>query len=134
VRDTCGVGGGERGRDLRSDERRRGRRHRTVLADDLGEASCRYALAHDPQLLGLLDDVEDRHEVWMAHRAGGARTACGVGRMLLQGDIAAEDLVERPARRARTAVTERLLQPVPPCDQSVLGGAVDHSLTHAHSP
>jgi hypothetical protein len=133
VRSARGVDGRERGCDLRADVRRRGGGHPTVVADQLSEATSRYVFGDEPPR-GLLDDIEDRHEMRVLHRGGDARPCHGVGRELFENDAAAHGLVDCPPDDARSTPVDHVLHAVPSRDQDVLGRAVDRPLVHASRP
>ena len=122
-----GMCGGKAGRDLGTDLGDCSRVERAVLLDDLGERPTRDVLHHQPDVAGLLDDVEDRDHVAVAQcsrGAGFAEGARGVGDRLvgqqadlLDGDVALQGLVAAQPDSAHAALADRRLHAVSAADQ-----------------
>ena len=97
----------------------------------VGEGAGRQELHHDPVRPVVLGDVEDGDRAVVRHPGGGAGLAqrplaqlfgglaglAGWGRDLLQGDVAAEQLVVGRPHRAHPPAAEHAQQPVAPGEQ-----------------
>ena len=125
------VCGGKSLGDLREQRRGLGRRQAAVVGGDGGEVRTRDVLHDEPLLVTLGDEVEDRDDVGMVEPGGelglplGAhqveRAASGEHPEALDGDLAAEHLVDGEPDCPHAALTDLALQEVAPADQRGTG-------------
>jgi hypothetical protein len=118
VDDPAHVRGMERLGDLGADPRGLARRQRAVLADDRRHVLAVDELHDDVRAGRLLAEVEDRDDVRVAQRRGGAglvaeagqevRVTTELGAQQLDRDVAIQLGVARPVDRRHAALSEEL--------------------------
>ena len=127
MHDARRVGRGEGLGHLREQRRGLGRRQAAVVGGEGGEVSAGDVLHDEPLLVTLGDEVEDRDDVRMvepgrelglplgAHQVG--RAAAREHAEALDGDLAAEHLVDGEPDGPHAALADLALQEVAPPDQ-----------------
>ena len=136
VHDAGRVGGGQRVRGLTDQRGGLVGRQGAVVPDQLREGDVLDVLHHQPLLLVLDHEVEDRHHVRMVEPRGEPRLALGALEVRragagghadpLERDCPAEHLVAPEPHRAHAAATDLPVERVPACDQDRIPSHAAH--------